>query len=73
MQPLPYLPDVLRYLLLCVAGDYHTYNDCCDYIVTEEKGKSGGSGYRAIDDAEVGGKINRCTVGFPARYTLLCK
>lgn len=71
MQPLPYLSDILRYLLFCVAGNYHTCYDCRDYIVMEEKRKSGGSGYRAIGDA--GEEINRYTVGFPAGYALLCK
>lgn len=37
MQPLPDLSYILRYLLLCVAGNDCTYNSYCDYLIAEEK------------------------------------
>ena len=37
MRTLPYLPDILRGVLLCVAGDYHTCRDCDDDTAAEEK------------------------------------
>lgn len=62
MRTLSYLPDILRLMLLCVAGDYYSDNDYCDHTIAEEERGTRYSGCRAIEDAYIGGKINSCTM-----------